>query len=64
MVKKESEIYFTLTGFWGLGYLLYVWLTPAQFNLQIFIIPLFLISFIEAMEAVLKILHERAKHGN
>jgi len=59
-MSDGSGINFSCTGLWFFGYLLFVWLTPAQFNLNIFLIPLFFIAIIEIIEGYLKIQYKMA----
>ena len=49
----NQDIDFGLIELWVIGYLLFVWLTPAQFNLEIFIIPLIVLTIIEILQAIL-----------
>lgn len=45
---------FDLTGLWFLGYLAYVFFTPATLDLPIFLTVLFALALIEAVEEYLK----------
>ncbi len=49
----RQKISFTTSGLWILGYLLFVWLTPAPFDIMVFIIPLLAIGTLETAEAFL-----------
>jgi hypothetical protein len=49
----NQDIDFGLTGLWVIGYLLFVWLTPAQFNLELFLIPTITLTIIELIHAVI-----------
>jgi len=39
-----------MTGLWFLGYLGYVLITPAKFDIQLFLIPLIICAVIETIE--------------
>lgn len=44
----------SMTFVWFVGYLIYVWLTPAKFNMTTFVVPLVVLAVVETTEYIIK----------